>query len=91
LPDAVKATIAAHASPYGLGLRDDGRSLSGPGGGGQFSTGATVNRPRGLHARPGGPLFNRRKWSTFRPALTDFAHAPRDYYTPNTSASRTHG
>jgi hypothetical protein len=46
--------IAATASPYGLGLRDDARSPPNPS--------ATDT--------PGGTLFNRRKRSTFRPALT---------------------
>ena len=46
-PEALKATIAAQASPYGLGLRDDGRSvLTRPAGG------SILNRRYGVNSQP---------------------------------------
>jgi hypothetical protein len=44
---AVKATIATQASPYGLGLRDDGRFvLTRPAGG------SILNRRHGVNSQP---------------------------------------
>ena len=57
-PSRREATIAAQASPYGLGLRDDGRSAPPP---------ASTQPSSGL-------VFDRREWPSFRPALTHIAH-----------------
>src|SRR5206468_1347724 len=54
--DGLKATIAATASPYGLGLA---------------TTVAPPQRPTGsILGRRGGLVFNRREWPSFRSALT---------------------
>jgi hypothetical protein len=60
--------------------------------GGAFSTGeggSVFNRPPPANVCAGGPLFNRRKWPTFQPALTPGAMRGRRAYAADAIAMQS--